>query len=459
MTLSTALAGVCFLGCLGAAVALVLLRKRLARGRDREQSLRKQLQTLGDQLREESDIRSELAAALTSMSDAVIAVDTQSRLLRLNRAAGRLLAADPDSVRGRPLVEIVREDGLRRLFEETLSGTPVAHRDLRVAVTDQPVDRPRLVSGRTAVLHGARGERIGAVAVLRDITELRRLEGVRREFVANVSHELKTPVAAIKAAVETLLDDRPADGEAEMEPAERGRFLRMAVRHADRLNDIIDDLLTLSRLEGPDSGPELTTDWLGPVLASAVDTCRPAAEEAGVHVELRVDSGLLARMQPNLLEQAVVNLVENAIKYGGSGGRVCVEGFDRGDRTVGIRVKDSGPGIPAEHLARVFERFYRVDASRSRTGGRTSGGTGLGLSIVRHVAEACGGSVAASSSPGEGACFEMTLPGLPPEDTDSPQKIGEADPREPATAQHSPDLAARPMWPQAGADAGQASRA
>lgn len=291
MTAAIGLLGV----LLAAAVAVVWrLRLRLAEARRRALADEARLAGLKRRLRAETNVRLELSAALTSMSDAVVAVDLDGRVLRLNRAAGRLLAADPEAARGRPLVEVAREASLHDLFGETLAGAAVDDRDLRVAVADQPLDRPRRISARTAVLHDADGVRIGTVAVLRDVTELRRLEGVRRDFVANVSHELKTPVAAIKAAVETVLDTPAGAGSAGADAADRERFLRMAARHADRLAEIIDDLLTLARLENAGTAPRLATDWLGPVLAAAADTCRPAAEEAGVELCLRVEPGLLA---------------------------------------------------------------------------------------------------------------------------------------------------------------------
>ena len=365
--------------------------------------------------------RRELEAALRSMSDAVLAVGSGGRVLRINRAAGRLLSCDPAAARGLPLEEVARDAAVRRLFAAALAGEDAGDGDLRLAVADQPLDRPRHLSARTAVLRDAGGAAIGALAVLRDVTELRRLEGVRREFVANVSHELKTPIAAIKAAVETLVDpDAPAAAQ-RVDPEAAARFLPMVARHADRLDAIIEDLLALARLEDPAARPELTVDWVAPVLAAAADACRPAAAEAGVELELQAQPGLLARMQPNLVEQAVTNLIENAVKYAAAGGWVGVDAEADGPRVL-VRVRDRGPGIDARHLPRLFERFYRADASRTRPPGNpgnpgspaspgAAGGTGLGLSIVRHVAEACGGSVAVASEVGEGTVFTLTLRG------------------------------------------------
>ncbi|BAM04885.1 sensor histidine kinase [Phycisphaera mikurensis] len=390
---------------LAAAAALVAsLLGRLGEARRQAADAAAEAARLRDRLGSESLRRAEADATLASMSDAMIAVDTGGAVLRINRSAGRLLLVAPDAARGRPLTEVARDPAISALFADTLDRRAVDDRELKLAVADQPLDRPRRLSARTAVLHDEAGARIGAIAVLRDVTELRRLEGVRKDFVANVSHELKTPIAAMKAAVETLLDG------ADETPADRLRFLRMAARQAERLDAIIEDLLTLARLEGSPRRLELAAEWVGPILAAAADACAPAAEEAGVRVVVNCEPGLLALVQPNLAEQAVVNLLDNAIKYGPAGGTVRVDaGPGASPGSTAIRVHNGGPGIPEDHLARLFERFYRVDPSRSRSGG----GTGLGLSIVRHVAEACGGGVAVASPPGEGTTFTLTLLGPP----------------------------------------------
>jgi two-component system phosphate regulon sensor histidine kinase PhoR len=240
--------------------------------------------------------------------------------------------------------------------------------------------------------------------VLHDVTELRRLENVRREFVANVSHELKTPVTAIKGFVETLrdgaLDDRP----------QAERFLDIVARHAERLQAIIEDLLSLSRLEQEEGAldlPHLDTA-LTDVLQSAVQDCAVKAEARQMAVNVTCSPGLRARINAPLIEQAIVNLLDNAINYSKAGSTVWVEAAEEGADII-LQVRDQGIGIPQQHLPRLFERFYRVDKARSRE----HGGTGLGLAIVKHIALVHGGRVSVSSAVGKGSTFTIYLPATP----------------------------------------------
>lgn len=271
-----------------------------------------------------------------------------------------------------------------------------------------------MIEAQTATLLDGDQRTIGALVVLHDVTQLRRLEAVRSEFVANVSHEVKTPVAAIKAAVETLLDDR--DGT--MPDEDREKFERMIARQADRLEAIVEDLLALARIEQERDGtPEkMEPDWVSPVLSAAIDTCSPKASERDIKVTLACPPSLLAFMTSNLIEQAVVNLIDNAIKYSDAGTTVNVTGRDEAGHAV-IEVSDQGRGIDRQHLPRVFERFYRTDRSRSRA----MGGTGLGLSIVKHIAAAHGGRVGVESQVGVGSTFRLYLRGVPDD-------VGVADP-------------------------------
>jgi two-component system phosphate regulon sensor histidine kinase PhoR len=238
-----------------------------------------------------------------------------------------------------------------------------------------------------------------ALVVLHDVTRLKKLELVRRDFVANVSHELKTPLTSIKAAVETL--------KAGAGPEDAERFVDMILRHSDRLNAIIDDLLALSRIEQGEEKGEIVLEpgRVCEVLAAAATALESAAREKNIRVELDCAPELWARMNAALLEQAVTNLLDNAIKYSGAGATVRVRAGLEGDR-VAIAVVDEGPGIPAEHLERIFERFYRVDQARSRK----LGGTGLGLSIARHIVGAHGGEIRVRSEVGKGSVFTVWLP-------------------------------------------------
>jgi len=339
--------------------------------------------------------RSEQEAVLSSMAEGVLAVDSHERVLSVNDAAAGLLGIRPREAVGRSIEEVARNSELQRLVSRVLAGQTPVEGEARLSDAGE-----RVLQVRGTVLCDANGESMGAVIVLNDVTRLRRLEDMRRDFVANVSHELKTPVTVIKGAAETLLE-----GTDDTERARR--FLETLAGEADRLDAIISDLLALSRLEqeAEASTPQMEDAHLRPILDSAVRACEMPAAEAGVRVEIDCPDSLAARVNPRLLERAVANLVDNAVKYSPSGTTVCVGAVESGPELV-ITVADQGCGIAEHHLPRIFERFYRVDKSRSRK----LGGTGLGLSIVKHIAQAHGGRTSVDSSPGEGSTFRIHLP-------------------------------------------------
>lgn len=348
--------------------------------------------------------RAGLVALLEAVSEGIVQLDADSRVVRLNRAARELLNL-PDNARGRPVGALLRGPQLRAALEGAAAGgagevTEVAVDDRRILVSISP-----------------QGDR-GAVATLVDLTDLRRLEEVRRDFVANASHELKTPVTSIRGYAETLLgDDMPAATERE--------FLETIVRNAGRLQQIVDDLLDLSRLEAG----RWTPDLVAVDIAETAERCwRPFAGRAADRgVTFRVDAHATepALADPGALEQIFSNLYDNALRHTSEGGAVRVATAKRpaadegstpasGDTEPGgptgpwivVEVSDTGSGIPRDDLPRVFERFYRVDPARSRA----EGGTGLGLSIVRHLVETMGGGVDARSELGKGTTIIVRFP-------------------------------------------------
>jgi two-component system, OmpR family, phosphate regulon sensor histidine kinase PhoR len=259
----------------------------------------------------------------------------------------------------------------------------------------------RFLQAHGAPLRDATGMEIGVLVVLNDITRLQRLENIRRDFVANVSHELKTPITAIKGSVETLL------GGAMDEPDSAPRFLDIIARQADRLNAIIEDLLALSRIEQGEEkgGIQLVPAVIGEVIQSALQSCQIKARDKQVRLVADYAENLQCLANAPLLEQALINLIDNAIKYSNEGGEVQLA-VHAATAAIEISVRDFGCGIDREHLPRLFERFYRVDKARSRK----QGGTGLGLAIVKHIVQAHGGQVRVDSTLGEGSLFTIALP-------------------------------------------------
>jgi two-component system, OmpR family, phosphate regulon sensor histidine kinase PhoR len=340
--------------------------------------------------------RNEREAIFASMGEGVLAIDARERILRLNQAAARLLEVDPARAEGRTLLEVVRNVDLSSLVAAVLE----THEALEGEVVLRGHGERYLYVHGT-VLHGMQPGASGALVVLRDVTELKKLETVRRDFVANVSHELRTPVTSIKGFVETLLDGAMHDA------ADLERFLRIVATQTDRLNAIIEDLLMLARVEQGAEKAEiaLAAGAVRPVLEGALTTCGRKAADKKVRLELTCPAELTAAMNAPLLEQAVVNLIDNAVKYSPAGQSITVEAL-RADEEVLIRVTDRGCGIGPEHLTRIFERFYRVDKARSRE----LGGTGLGLAIVKHIANSHHGRVTVQSTVGHGSVFTIFLP-------------------------------------------------
>jgi two-component system, OmpR family, phosphate regulon sensor histidine kinase PhoR len=342
---------------------------------------------------------------LLTMRDCLLLFGAENKILFFNKAAAHLLKLDNSALEQKHrLPGIILEIAEKVLAENRQSegelGIVVNGETQYFQVTGQLVESE--VSVPKMSTEGAEGEEKRMVLViLHEITRLHRLENLRREFVANVSHELKTPITSIKAAVETLQDGAVHD--AEMMP----KFLDIIARQSDRLNNIIEDLLSLSRLENERDEVYLAEASVSDVIAEAVATCAAKAQEKNITIKLAATQGLRVRMNSSLLEQAVMNLVDNAIKYSERGTSINVVAKRNGTE-IEISVQDQGRGIEPEHLSRIFERFYRVDKARSRN----AGGSGLGLSIVKHIAQVHGGRATVSSVPGQGSNFSLFIAGV-----------------------------------------------
>ncbi|MFO0851748.1 MAG: ATP-binding protein [Gemmataceae bacterium] len=340
--------------------------------------------------------RDRLRTILSGMVEGVVAFDADQRVLFANDRAGQLLEFAPDQAVGRKLWEVTRQRAVQIAAEKTLAGAGPHREEL-----DWMGPTVKSLAVYVSRLPGPGNP--GAVIVLHDTTELRRLERLRQDFVANVSHELKTPLSNIKSSVEVLLDGAVED------PASRGMFLTQIDEQATRLHALVTDLLSLARLEGGGVGLECEPVSVDDAVHACLDRHRTRAEAK----KLTLSGVALGPSPPDLaawaseegVAQILDNLVDNAIKYTPTGGRVTVR-WEAGPQQVAIEVSDTGIGIPERDLPRVFERFYRVDKARSRE----MGGTGLGLAIVKHTAQAMQGSVTVASVEGKGTTFRVTLP-------------------------------------------------
>jgi two-component system phosphate regulon sensor histidine kinase PhoR len=365
-------------------------------GTDGADSVDGVLQSTADKVRtvvtQASNDKAQLLTILSNMSNGLIAIDPAQEILLMNRAAERLLGIREADVRGRPLYEtMVPREILGAVNRANLTGEPAT-------AETGPVEG-RLLEITVSRLPAA-DRAGGSVIVLHDVTESRRYEDLRKEFVANVSHELRTPLTMIKGFVETLRDGAIDDRERALQ------YLATVERHSDQLTNLVNDLLDLSRLDSAVDIPRSGIVYLDATLHRVAELAQPAAAKKRHELVFDVQDDLPpVAGNADYLQRAITNLVDNAIKYTREGGGVSVSARQAG-RQVVVEVKDNGIGIPQDDLGRIFERFYRVDRSRSRD----MGGTGLGLSIVKHVVQTHGGTVEVESRLGAGSAFRIRLP-------------------------------------------------
>ncbi len=334
-------------------------------------------------------------ALFNSMSEGVLVLDADGRVRLVNQALERLFGVTGD-LRGRTVMEALRLHQVQELVNRTLVEGQVQEFELELP----GLDGNRSLQVNSAVVLGPDGRQQGIILVCHDLTRLKQLENTRREFVANVSHELRTPLSLIKGYVETLIDG------AKDNPEVATKFLNTIEKHADRLTYLIEDLLTISRLESGQIVMNLQRIEPHVVVERVIGDleAKAAAKQAQLVNEVPVET--VVHADADRLQQVFFNLVDNAIKYGLTGGNVVIGARKKDNKQVEFWVRDDGPGVPAEAQTRVFERFYRVDKARSRD----AGGTGLGLAIVKHIVQSHGGEVWVNSEPGEGATFCFTLP-------------------------------------------------
>jgi len=334
--------------------------------------------------------RDRMAGILEGMQEGVLLLDAKRRIVLLNPALREMLLLPADAA-GKPLLDVMRNAELKDLFDSAS-----ADDEPTVQEVDIGNIKPRRLLARIAKMQGDQKQ---MVAVFVDVTEVRRLESVRRDFVANVSHELRTPVTAIRSAAETLIDGASAD------PVASEAFIAIIDRNAQRLHALVEDLLDLSRIEARGFRLTFESIELRPIFSQVLGLFRDRASKKSVGLS-EGQLGALPRVRADrrALEHVLTNLIDNAVKYCGPGTHVLV-GVSVSADAVTVSVSDDGPGIDERHLPRIFERFYRVDAGRSRD----VGGTGLGLSIVKHLVEAMGGCVYVDSKLAAGTTFSFTL--------------------------------------------------
>jgi len=359
------------------------------------------IRALAEQLRERADEatreKEQLRAVLDGMVEGVLVVDERNRIVLANDRVAEFYGVRAP-LEGRSVLTALRDAELDEVLTEA------AHTDDPVSQSLELVHPAR----RTLRVQAARfpappGPRLGSVAVLHDVSELARLETMRREFVANASHELRTPLAAIRGFAETLL------GDAALAEEQRRSYLEVIDRHARRLGTLVDDLLELSRIESGQAPLELQPVDVAAVASGLVRDCEARLVEKRLEADSELSGPGVAWADAQAVWQILSNLLDNAIKYTEPGGRIRIR--IQGDaRRVRVRVSDTGAGIPERDLARIFERFYRVDRARSRA----LGGTGLGLSIVKHLVQSQGGEITVESELGRGSTFSFTLPRAKP---------------------------------------------
>jgi two-component system phosphate regulon sensor histidine kinase PhoR len=334
--------------------------------------------------------RDRMAGILEGMQEGVILLDAKRCIVVLNPALREMLLLPADAI-GKPLLEVVRNAELRDLFDAAAADAEPPTQEVEIGNI-----KPRRLLARVARMPGGTRQ---LVAVFVDVTEVRRLESMRRDFVANVSHELRTPVTSIRSAAETLIDGAAAD------PTASVAFINIIDRNAQRLQQLVEDLLDLSRIEARGFRLSFEPIDLRPIFSQVLGLFRERASKKNVGLEERLLGELpKVRADRRALEHVLTNLIDNAVKYCGSGTQVWLS-VALSAEGVTVSVADNGPGIDDRHLPRIFERFYRVDAGRSRE----VGGTGLGLSIVKHLVEAMGGTVSVESKLNEGTAFSFTL--------------------------------------------------
>ncbi len=361
-------------------------------------SLSNMAEELKHRISEISGQKAESDAIFSALTDGVIVLDMEGKVISINQAAKKIFNLKASAV-GSEINSVVRNDKFAEFLADTLRERNALEREFRF----ESMSGVRFLRLRSSVIHwGDRQDHLRIMIVIYDFTQIRQLENFRRDFIANVSHEIKTPLTVIHGAVEALQDGALEDKK------NATKFMQIIALHAERLNTLVKDILSLSKLESKsleDARDNMIKVDLSAIAESAMELAAANADEAKIRLKLKVDNECKVKADIQLLEQAVFNLIDNAVRHSGEEKEIEVRISRDGD-FARIDVTDSGIGIAPEHLPRIFERFYRVDSARSRK----AGGTGLGLAIVKHVAQLHNGVAEVVSKPGCGSCFTIKIP-------------------------------------------------
>jgi two-component system phosphate regulon sensor histidine kinase PhoR len=348
---------------------------------------------LKEKIRQQEQENSQIQTILNSMMEGVIALDKEKRIISINPAVSKIFNIAKENAEGRFLLEAIRNADIFEVIEDVLKSGKSISKELNLL---WPVKRIFKVSVSPIFENKAIN---GCVAVIYDITEIRKLEAIRSEFVANVSHELKTPLTSIKGFVETLLEGALTDKE------NSRTFLEIIKEHSERLEVIINDLLELSHIESKEIKLEMEKINMSNLTGEIIKEFKSQLNKKNISVHNKLSAEVEAKVDKEKIRRILMNLIDNAIKFNKEGGHINIYG-EIFDKEIRIIIEDSGIGIPQKDIGRIFERFYRVDKARSRQ----LGGSGLGLSIVKHLVELHGGGVGVESTEGAGSKFWFNLP-------------------------------------------------
>ncbi len=343
--------------------------------------------------------KAKLSAILENMAEGVIAVDRSKKVLLINHTTEAIFGVQKVSALGKSILEVMRNPKIDQMMERAIQEQAIITEEIELHHQEKKI----LKANAAGV--GKSGGLVAGILVLYDVTEIRKLENLRREFVANVSHELKTPLTSIKGFIETL------SGGALQDPERSKTFLKMMEEDTDRLTRLIGDLLELSKIESKEVVPKLAPLVLKGEVDNVITVFHPHFKTKKITVENQIPENQIPKVlaDRDQLRQVLINLLDNAVKFNQEGGKVVFKASAE-NRKVRVSIEDTGIGIPQESVSRIFERFFRVDQARSRE----LGGTGLGLAIVKHIVEAHGGSVSCKSQLGKGSEFSFTIPAFRP---------------------------------------------